>query len=66
MRRIVISFLVLLALSLGLSAAGAEGNTMKFDGNANVVFVGETLQTVLTREGVPAEGTPVSHLPTFF
>lgn len=57
MRRTVVSFLTLALLSLCLTAAGAEGNIMKFAEKEMVVFVGETLQTELTREGIPAEGT---------
>ena len=45
--------LVLLMMSIPVSA---EGNTMKFDKTVNQVFEGETLQTVLIREGEPAEG----------
>ena len=36
--------------------ASAEGNVMKFDTTVSRVFEGETLQTVLIREGAPAEG----------
>ncbi|MBR3099377.1 MAG: Ig-like domain-containing protein [Clostridia bacterium] len=36
--------------------ASAEGNIMKFDTTVGRVFEGETLQTVLIREGAPAEG----------
>ncbi len=55
MKKIFVSLLVLV-LALACLPASAEGNTMKFDRTVNVVFEGETLQTVLTREGDPATG----------
>ena len=55
MKRILVPLLVLALLCVGVSAS-AEGNTIKFDGKVNFVFEGETLQTVLERTGVPAEG----------
>ena len=56
MKRILIPLLVLALLLCGATASAA-GNTMMFDKNVNVVFEGETLQTVLIREGELAEGT---------
>ena len=59
MRRILIPLLLALALvCLGVTA-GADGNGMKFDMQNAVVFEGETLQTVLNREGAAAEGEVV-------
>ena len=55
MKRILIPLLVAALVCLGLSAM-AEGDTLAFDAGVNLVFEGETLQTVLTREGAPAEG----------
>ena len=55
MKRIPALLLVLVLLLLSIPAS-AEGNTMKFDKTINMVFEGETLQTVLIREGDPAEG----------
>ena len=56
MRRFLIPMLLILALVCTCAVCAAEGNTLKFDRNVNVVFEGETLQTVLTREGEAAEG----------
>ena len=50
MKRILIPLLVLALLLCGATASAA-GNTMMFDRNVNTVFEGETLQTVLIREG---------------
>ncbi|MBR0514380.1 MAG: Ig-like domain-containing protein [Clostridia bacterium] len=50
------ALLLALALLLMILPVSAEGNTMKFDKTVNLVFEGETLQTVLLREGAPAEG----------
>ena len=56
MRRFLIPMLLILALVCTCAVCAAEGNALKFDRNVNVVFEGETLQTVLTREGEAAEG----------
>ncbi len=55
MKRILVLLLMLALLCVSVTAF-AEGNTIKFDPKVSVVFEGETLQTVLTRTGVPAEG----------
>ena len=55
MRKVIISLLIVMLLCCSLPALAA-GNTMMFDKNINVVFEGETLQTVLNREGDAAEG----------
>lgn len=56
MKRILIPLLILALLCIG-TAGMAEGNSMLFDKSANTVFEGETLQTILNREGEPAGGT---------
>ena len=55
MRKVIISLLIVMLLCCSLPALAA-GNTMMFDKTINVVFEGETLQTVLNREGDAAEG----------
>ncbi len=55
MKRIFVPLLVLALLCICLPAS-ADGNIMKFDNQASIVFENETLQTILLREGVPAEG----------
>lgn len=55
MKKILLPLLVLALLCVGFTA-GAEGNQLLFDKTVNLLFEGETLQTVLTREGEPAEG----------
>ena len=55
MKRVLIPLLALALLLAGVCAQ-AEGDTLKFDKTLNTVFEGETLQTVLTRAGGPAEG----------
>ena len=55
MKRILIPLLILALLCIG-TAGIAEGNSMLFDKNIKTVFEGETLQTVLIREGEAAEG----------
>ena len=55
MKRISAILLLLALVALCLPAA-AEGNAFRFDKTKNLVFEGETLQTELIREGVPAEG----------
>ncbi len=55
MKRILVPLLVL-ALILASVPAFAEGNTIKFDNKVNSVFEGESVQTILVRTGVPAEG----------
>ena len=56
MKKGLVLLLAAAILCLGLSAF-AQGNVMKFDKTASFVFEGETLQTVLTREGDPAGGS---------
>ena len=55
MRKIVVPLLLMALLCLCLPAM-AEGNTLKFESGAHVVFEGETLELALMREGDPAEG----------
>ena len=55
MKRILILLLVAAMMCIGITAA-AEGDTLAFDTGVNTVNEGETLQTVLTREGDPAGG----------
>lgn len=55
MKRFLIHLLIAALVCFCLPAAAA-GNPMAFDTGASVVFEGETLQTVLTREGESAEG----------
>ena len=55
MKKMLIPLLILALLMCSVPAFAA-GNTMMFDRNVNTVFEGETLQTVLIREGEPAEG----------
>lgn len=55
MKRILIPLLVA-ALMCFMFAAAAEGDTLVFDKGVNTVIEGETVQTVLIREGAPAEG----------
>ena len=55
MKRIPV-LLLLLALVCTCLPGCAEGNVLKFDASASLVFEGETLQMILNREGAPAEG----------
>lgn len=55
MKKILILLLAAALLCFGFSAL-AENNVLQFDRNVNRVFEGETLQTVLIREGAPAGG----------
>lgn len=55
MKKMLIPLLILALLMCSVPAFAA-GNTMMFDRNVNTVFEGETLQTVLIREGEPTEG----------
>ena len=55
MKRIPV-LLLLLALVCTCLPGFAEGNILKFDASASLVFEGETLQMILNREGAPAEG----------
>ena len=55
MRKVLIALLIAMLLCCSLPALAA-GNTLMFDKSINVVFEGETLQTVLNREGDAAEG----------
>ena len=55
MKKILIFLLAAALLCFGFSAL-AENNVLQFDRNVNRVFEGETLQTVLIREGAPAGG----------
>ena len=56
MKRKFIPLLIAVMVFLGLCAAAAEGNILRFEKTANRVYTGETIQTVLTREGAPAGG----------
>ena len=56
MRRILVTLLAAAMILLCAGAAMAEGNVLQFDRSLDTVFEGETLQTVLTREGAPAGG----------
>ena len=56
MKRFWLLFCVAALLAVCLPALAA-GNTAAFDRNANLVFEGETLQTVLNLDGDPATGT---------
>ena len=56
MKRKFIPLLIAVMVFLGLCAAAAEGNILRFEKTANRVYAGETIQTVLTREGAPAGG----------
>ena len=55
MKRRFIPLLIAALLSFCIIAA-AEGDVLAFDTSISSVKEGETLQTVLTREGAPAEG----------
>ena len=55
MKKLLVPLLILALLCFALPAL-ADGNVMKFDKEPNTLFEGETLQTVLTREGAPLEG----------
>ena len=55
MKRILVPLLILVLVCFCLPGL-AEGNAIRFDRSVNQVFEGETLQTVLTREGACAEG----------
>ena len=54
MKKLLVPLLILALLCFTLPAL-ADGNVMKFDKEPNTLFEGETIQTVLTREGAPAE-----------
>ncbi len=54
MRKLLATVLLILVLVCASFPGMAEGNVMKFDKNARMVFEGETLQTILIREGAPA------------
>jgi hypothetical protein len=56
MMRILVTLLAAAMILLCAGAAMAEGNVLQFDRSLDTVFEGETLQTVLTREGAPAGG----------
>lgn len=55
MKKLLVPLLILALLCVSLPAL-ADGNTMAFAKEPNTLFEGETLQTVLNREGAPAEG----------
>ncbi len=56
MKRLLILLAAALLLLCGAAGADAEGNRLQFDRSVTTVFEGETLQTVLIREGAPAAG----------
>ena len=55
MKKILIPLLIAVLTCCSISAC-AEDKALTFDGSARQLFEGETLQTVLTREGDAAEG----------
>ena len=56
MKRLLIPLLIAALACLGFTAAAAEGDKIAFDASINAVSEGETLQTVLNREGDAAGG----------
>ena len=56
MKRLLIPLAAVLLVLCAVLPAGAESNRLQFDRSVNTVFEGETLQTLLIREGQPAEG----------
>ena len=54
MRKRIVSFLLFLGLILMCVPGPTEGNGIRFENNACTVFEGESLQTVLIREGEAA------------
>ena len=57
MKRILLSVLLVAAVLCLSAAALAESSGAVFDKSANSVFIGETLQTILTLSGDAANGT---------
>lgn len=54
MKRKLLLLLATALLVLGIGSASAEERILRFDRNGDTLFEGETLQTVLIREGIPA------------
>ena len=59
MRKTTFLLFMLLALLCVCLPASAERNALAVDQSVQVIFEGDTLQTVLNREGDAANGTPV-------
>ena len=51
MKKRIVSFLLFLGLILICVPGPTEGNSIKFENNACTIFEGESVQTVLVREG---------------